>query len=52
MNTWWAFTVGLGLLLGAEPVQLGVVVQRDVPVKMRDGVTLRADVHRPDRGGP
>jgi len=37
----------------ADDVQgLGVVVQRDVPVPMRDGVILRADVHRPDRGGP
>ena len=26
--------------------------QRNVPVTMRDGVVLRADVHRPDRGGP
>jgi len=29
-----------------------VHVDRDVAVPMRDGVILRADVHRPDRGGP
>ena len=31
---------------------LKVVTQRDVPVPMRDGVVLRANVFRPDRGGP
>ena len=31
---------------------LGVKIERDVPVPMRDGTILRADVHRPDRGGP
>ncbi len=30
----------------------GVRVERDVPVPMRDGVVLRADVYRPDGGGP
>ena len=28
-----------------------VIVQQNVPVKMRDGVTLRADVYRPDAAG-
>jgi uncharacterized protein len=28
-----------------------IVVERDVPAKMRDGTTLRADVHRPDAAG-
>src|ERR1700693_6312009 len=28
-----------------------IVVQHDVPVKMRDGVTLRADIYRPDTPG-
>ena len=37
---------------GSEPGELGVTIERDVPVKMRDGVILRVDVHRPDRGGP
>src|SRR3954471_10022787 len=27
-----------------------IVVERDVPVPMRDGATLRADVYRPDGG--
>ncbi len=41
------------VLAGAETGgQLGVKTQRNVPVPMRDGVILRADVHRPDRGGP
>ncbi len=29
-----------------------VVVQSDVPARMRDGTVLRADVYRPVRGGP
>jgi putative CocE/NonD family hydrolase len=32
--------------------ELGVKIERNVPVPMRDGTILRADVHRPDRGGP
>jgi putative CocE/NonD family hydrolase len=39
------------MLNGTEAGQLGVKIERDVPVKMRDGVILRADVYRPDRGG-
>ncbi len=30
----------------------GVTVEFDVPAKMRDGVTLRANVYRPDGDGP
>ena len=43
---WWlaVFAVPGGELSG--------VIERDVPVKMRDGVVLKADVHRPDTGGP
>ena len=43
---WW-----LAVLVAAagEP---GVVIERDVSAVMRDGVILRADVHRPDGGGP
>jgi len=37
---------------GAEAEELGIIIERNVPVPMRDGVILRADVHRPDRGGP
>ena len=36
--------------VAAEP--LGVIAQLDVAVPMRDGVVLRANVFRPDRGGP
>lgn len=32
--------------------ELKVVVERNVPVPMRDVTILRADVYRPDRGGP
>ena len=39
----------LALVL-AEPLK--VVVEQDVPVPMRDGTILRANVSRPDRGGP
>jgi putative CocE/NonD family hydrolase len=35
-----------------EDEELGIIVERNVPVPMRDGIILRADVHRPDRGGP
>ncbi len=40
------------IFAGAETGQLGVKIEQNVPVPMRDGVILRADVHRPDRGGP
>jgi len=40
------------LLLAPAADELGVQTERNVPVAMRDGVILRADVHRPDRGGP
>ncbi|MDQ5829250.1 MAG: CocE/NonD family hydrolase, partial [Actinomycetota bacterium] len=29
-----------------------LVMERDVPARMRDGTTLYADVYRPSRGGP
>ena len=32
--------------------ELGVKVERNVAVPMRDGVVLRADVFRPAEGGP
>jgi putative CocE/NonD family hydrolase len=31
---------------------MAVIVERNVPCKMRDGVTLRANVYRPSDGGP
>lgn len=49
-----ALLLTLSLTVSAEP-QTGaiqVVIQRNLPATMRDGVVLRADVHRPDRGGP
>ena len=39
-------------LAESETEELGVKIERNVPVPMRDGTILRADVHRPDRGGP
>jgi putative CocE/NonD family hydrolase len=36
----------------AEDQPPKVVFEENVPVPMRDGVILRANVHRPDRGGP
>ena len=45
-------TLFCGILNGSEVEELGVITERNVPVPMRDGVILRADVHRPDRGGP
>jgi len=35
-----------------ETLSLKVETERNVPVPMRDGVVLRANVFRPDRGGP
>jgi putative CocE/NonD family hydrolase len=35
-----------------EDEELGVIIERNVPVPMRDGTILRADIHRPDSGGP
>ena len=35
-----------------ETVEPGIQVERNVAVKMRDGVVLRVDVYRPDQGGP
>ncbi|MBC8472997.1 MAG: CocE/NonD family hydrolase [Planctomycetes bacterium] len=39
-------------LAGADAEELGVIIERNVPVPMRDGIILRADVYRPDRGDP
>jgi uncharacterized protein len=40
------------LLLAADSPELNVIAERNVPVTMRDGVVLRANVFRPDHGGP
>jgi putative CocE/NonD family hydrolase len=52
----FAFLVNLLLaafLLAGEPdtSSKGVHIERDLPVRMRDGVVLRADVYRPDDKG-
>jgi len=41
-----------GALIASDSNEIKVVIERNVPVPMRDGTILRADVHRPDRGGP
>ena len=38
------------MLQGSRP-QYRVLVEKDVPMQTRDGVTLRADVYRPDASG-
>ena len=38
------------MALGSRP-QYHVLVEKDVPMQTRDGVTLRADVYRPDAPG-
>ena len=45
----FSFWLFLSTAFAGEP---GVVIERDVPATMRDGVVLRADVHRPKDGGP
>ncbi len=45
-------TLFYSTLAGSEAEELGVKIERNVPVKMRDGVILRADVYRPDRDEP
>jgi putative CocE/NonD family hydrolase len=39
-------------VLIANRADPAVIVEPNVPVPMRDGVILRADVHRPSEGGP
>ncbi len=50
-----ALPVALGMVMcvacGRAPRNYKVLVQQNVPVKMRDGVILRADVYRPDAPG-
>lgn len=37
--------------MAEEIKNLGIILEKDVPVKMRDGVILRADIFRPDAHG-
>jgi uncharacterized protein len=49
-----AFSAMLGIAFcpaGALAQNYKVIVQQNVPVKMRDGVTLRADIYRPNASG-
>jgi putative CocE/NonD family hydrolase len=50
----WVIILTLSCSIAAisEAEEIKVVVERNVPVPMRDGTILRADVHRPNRGGP
>ena len=36
----------------SEPEEIKAVIERNVSVPMRDGIILRANIYRPDRGGP
>ena len=45
-------TLLCSFLAGTETGELKVIIERNVPVPMRDGTILRANVYRPDRGGP
>ena len=47
-----ALSIFCTLLIAPATAELAVNVERNVPVEMRDGTILRADVHRPDSGGP
>lgn len=35
---------------GAKPLSCDILLERDVPIKLRDGVTIYADVFRPTQG--
>ena len=39
-------------VFGTSAGETGVIIERNVPAVMRDNVVLRADVYRPDSGGP
>jgi uncharacterized protein len=44
--------IGIAICAGGTLAQnYKVIVQQNVPVKMRDGVILRADIYRPDAAG-
>ena len=40
-----------GISVEGEWIKEGIIVEKDVPVPMRDGVKLAANVFRPDKGG-
>ncbi len=45
----WLCSLAVFGVAASEP---RVTIETNVPAVMRDGVVLRSDVHRPDRGGP
>src|SRR6266850_3710354 len=51
---WYPACLGALILIGTAVGQDNpeVIVERDVPVPMRDGTTLRANIFRPRQGGP
>ena len=52
MPTTTILTLFCGVLAASDAAQLTVTTQRDMPVPMRDGVILRANVTQPATGGP
>ena len=52
MLTTAILSISCTLVAAPDAAELGVKTERNVPVEMRDGTILRADVHRPDRGDP
>src|SRR5206468_859261 len=51
MNKTVSFRVLLVLLTSLAAAQNEITVERNVPVKMRDGVVLHADIYRPKTDG-
>ncbi|MGC2662156.1 MAG: CocE/NonD family hydrolase, partial [Bryobacteraceae bacterium] len=47
----WSVAVSLLGALGLQAQPSSVVVERGVPVTMRDGTVLRADIYRPKQDG-
>ena len=56
----FGFALGIGFLSWPHPVaaqtepastSIDIVIQHDVPLKMRDGITLYADIYRPKSSG-
>jgi putative CocE/NonD family hydrolase len=43
--------LGLATISGSALAQPRIIVEKNVPARMRDGVVLRADVYRPDSAG-
>jgi uncharacterized protein len=50
-TVWFSVPQPLRAQAAPSPTVTDVVIQHDVPVKMRDGVTLYADIYRPNSSG-